>query len=45
MLRGRFALGPDRYRVAWIVRDARERVCFSHWDLEAKPVWADTICP
>jgi hypothetical protein len=31
-----FDLGPGRYRVDWIMRDARERVCTSHWDLEAK---------
>jgi hypothetical protein len=36
MLAGGFDLGPGRYRVDWIMRDARERVCFSHWDLEAK---------
>jgi hypothetical protein len=31
-----FDLGPGRYRVDWIMRDARERVCSAHWDLEAK---------
>ncbi len=31
-----FDLGPGRYRVDWIMRDARERVCSSHWDLETK---------
>jgi hypothetical protein len=33
---GGFDLGPGRYRVDWIMRDARERVCTAHWDLEAK---------
>ena len=36
-----FDLGPGRYRVDWIMSDARERVCLSHWDLEAKPARAD----
>jgi hypothetical protein len=31
-----FELGPGRYRVDWIMRDTRERVCLSHWELEAK---------
>jgi hypothetical protein len=31
-----FDLGPGTYRVDWIMRDARERVCSAHWDLEAK---------
>ena len=32
-----FSLGLGSYRVDWMMRDARERVCSSHWDLEAKP--------
>jgi hypothetical protein len=36
MLAGGFDLGPGRYRVDWIMRDARERVCSSHWDLVAR---------
>jgi len=31
-----FSLGLGSYRVDWMMRDARERVCSSHWDLEAK---------
>ena len=30
-------LGPGRYRVDWIMRDARERVCSTHWNLDARP--------
>jgi hypothetical protein len=37
MLAGGFGLGLGRYRLDWMMRDARERVCSSHWDLEAKP--------
>jgi hypothetical protein len=36
ILTGGFDHGPGRYRVDWIMRDARERVCTSHWELEAK---------
>jgi hypothetical protein len=36
ILTGGFDHGPGRYRVDWIMRDARERVCASHWELEAK---------
>jgi hypothetical protein len=32
-----FSLGLGSYRVDWMMRDDRERVCSSHWDLEAKP--------
>jgi hypothetical protein len=35
-LSGGFDLGPGRYRVDWFLRDARERVCSAHWDLEAR---------
>jgi hypothetical protein len=31
-----FDVGPGTYRVDWIMRDARGRVCSAHWDLEAK---------
>jgi hypothetical protein len=37
LVSGGFELGPGRYRVDWIMRDARERVCSSHWDLDARP--------
>jgi hypothetical protein len=37
ILAGGFDLGLGRYRVDWMMRDTRERVCSSHWDLEAKP--------
>ena len=36
-LAGGFDLGPGRYRVDWMIRDANERVCSSVWNLEAKP--------
>jgi hypothetical protein len=36
LVSGGFDLGPGRYRVDWIMRDARERVCSSHWDLDAR---------
>lgn len=31
-----FDHGPGRSRVDWIMRDAREHVCTSHWELEAR---------
>jgi hypothetical protein len=31
-----FAVGPGRYRVDWLMRDARGRYCSSHWQTEAK---------
>jgi hypothetical protein len=31
-----FTLGPGRYRLDWMMSDARQRVCSSDWDLEAK---------
>src|ERR1700691_1274101 len=36
-LSGGFDLGPGRYRVDWMIRDANERVCSSRMGLEAKP--------
>jgi hypothetical protein len=36
ILTGGFDHGPGRYRVDWLMRDARERVCASHWELEAR---------
>src|SRR5260370_386334 len=33
---GGFDLGPGRYRVDWIMSDARERVCSAHWNLDAR---------
>jgi hypothetical protein len=35
-LPGGFAMGPGRYKVDWLMRDRRERVCSSHWEFEAK---------
>lgn len=37
ILSGGFDLGVGRYRVDWMVRDASDRVCSLHWDVEAKP--------
>lgn len=35
-LPGGFTLGPGRYKVDWLMRDRSERVCSSHWELEAR---------
>jgi len=37
ILSGGFDLGVGRYRVDWMIRDASDRVCSLHWDVEAKP--------
>jgi hypothetical protein len=42
---GGFDLGPGRYRVYWMIRDANERVCSSRWDLEAKPARGEGDLP
>ena len=42
---GGFDLGPGRYRVDWMIRDANERVCSSRWDLEAKPARGEGDLP
>jgi hypothetical protein len=44
-LSGGFDLGPGRYRVDWMIRDANERVCSSRWDLEAKPARGEGDLP
>jgi hypothetical protein len=36
ILTGGFDHGPGRYRVDWVMRDARGRVCTSHWELETR---------
>ena len=36
LVSGSFDLGPGRYRVDWIMRDARDRICSAHWNLDAK---------
>lgn len=33
---GGFDLGPGKYRVDWFIRDARERVCSLHWEVNAR---------
>jgi len=33
---GRFALGPGRYRVDWLMLDRQGRYCSSHWQADAK---------
>lgn len=35
VLPGGFVVGPGRYKVDWLMRDRSERVCSSHWDLDA----------
>ncbi|MCZ2147994.1 MAG: hypothetical protein LC126_09470 [Bryobacterales bacterium] len=34
---GEFLAGPGRYRVDWLMRDGRERVCSTHWEFTVKP--------
>jgi hypothetical protein len=36
ILTGGFDLGLGRYRVDWMMRDGRGRICSSHWELETK---------
>ncbi|HEY1337476.1 MAG TPA: acetyltransferase [Bryobacteraceae bacterium] len=31
-----YTVGPGRYRVDWLMRDRRNRVCSKHWTLEAE---------
>jgi hypothetical protein len=35
-LPGGYTMGPGRYKVDWLLRDRAERVCSSHWEMEAK---------
>jgi hypothetical protein len=37
MISGSVELGYGVYHVDWMMRDAGERVCSSHWELEVKP--------
>jgi hypothetical protein len=34
-LPGGYTMGPGRYKVDWLMRDRAERVCSSHWEMEA----------
>jgi len=34
-LQGDFLVGEGKYHVDWLMRDRTERVCSSHWDMEA----------
>jgi hypothetical protein len=34
-LQGDFNVGEGKYHVDWLMRDRTERVCSSHWDMEA----------
>jgi hypothetical protein len=34
--RGAFTLGEGKYHVDWLMRDQRERLCATSWDLETK---------
>jgi hypothetical protein len=38
-------LGPGRYRLDWMMSDARQRVCSSHWELDAKLTGSDRDLP
>jgi hypothetical protein len=40
-----FALGSGSYRVDWVMRDARERVCSAHWRLETKTSFSKRDLP
>ena len=33
---GNIDVGPGKYRVDWLLRDARQRVCSAHWEVQAK---------
>jgi hypothetical protein len=35
-LEGSYDLGEGKYHVDWLMRDAAERICSDHWDVEAK---------
>jgi hypothetical protein len=35
-VQGAFLLGEGKYHVDWLMRDLKERVCASFWDLEAR---------
>jgi hypothetical protein len=35
-LNGGFDIGEGKYRVSWLMRDRSERVCSSHWTIEAE---------
>jgi len=34
---GAFDVGPGRYHVDWLMRDRKEHICSSHWEVEARP--------
>jgi len=34
-LQGEFNVGEGKYHIDWLMRDRSERVCSSHWDIEA----------
>ena len=44
-LGGAFVVGQGRYSVDWLLRDARQRVCSLHWDLNAKLSGRDREVP
>ena len=35
-LPGGYTLGPGRYKIDWLMRDRAERVCSSHWEMDAR---------
>lgn len=35
-LPGGYTIGPGRYKVDWLMRDRAERVCSSHWEMDAR---------
>jgi hypothetical protein len=43
-LAGGFHLGLGRYRLDWMMSDARRRACSSHWNLEASRGMANGTC-
>lgn len=34
---GLLDVGPGRYRIDWLLRDERSRVCSAHWEAEVRP--------
>ena len=44
-LQGGFDLGPGTYRVDWLLRDARQRICSSHWGVKASLPGSERLLP
>lgn len=44
-LEGSILAGPGKYKVDWLMRDRRERVCASSWTFEVQPYTKDEALP